>query len=538
MGRNARGAALGFATALALAFIPAVAQAAVTGALTQLASPNNCIQPAPADSECGTGDAKGLFGAQDVASSPDGKNVYVASNANGAIAEFARNSDGSLTQLSGDNACISHLPGSCAKTATGLQNPQAIIVSPDGQNVYVAGFQSERGAIAEFTRNADGSLTQLAAPNDCIEQQTTGSGCGTKSGHGMGYPAYLAISPDGMNVYLASRGQFGLETGAIAAFARDPATGALTQLGHGHNCIEEQPGTDACGNTGVGLTGANRVMVSSDGKNVYTGTTGTPGAVAEFTRNSDGSLTQLASPNDCIASGGTECGTTTGLGIDNIFGLAGSPDGKNVYTASNVAQGPIAEFSRDAASGALTQLASPNNCIEEHGSATPLGCGNLTGHGFGKLRDLKVSPDGKNVYTVSGGYSAVVELARNSDGSLGQLAPPDDCIEEAGGSGDCAATNGRGLTNPMALTISADGANLYVASNAQVDPLAEFGRALPPAAPSTPPAASSTAPQPQTAGSPAPKTAVKAVKKHRHKKRRKAHKALKARRVQRPTFTG
>ncbi len=47
-------------------------------------------------------------------------------------------------------------------------HPVALAISPDGQNVYAV---SERPAsdIAEFARNSNGSLTQLNGGNDCIQ---------------------------------------------------------------------------------------------------------------------------------------------------------------------------------------------------------------------------------------------------------------------------------------------------------------------------------------------------------------------------------
>ena len=46
----------------------------------------------------------------------------------------------------------------------------------------------------------------------------------------------------------------------------------------------------------------------------------------------------------------------------------------NVYTASEIAGGPIAEFSRGRADGSLTQLPGDNNCIQEQNSEEDFGC--------------------------------------------------------------------------------------------------------------------------------------------------------------------
>ncbi len=554
MCKDARRVVLGVVTVFAIGLIPSVAQAAVPGSLSQLPAPNNCIQPGDPSSECGTGNGTGLAGAQDIAVSPDGKNVYVASYGDNAIVEFTRNADGSLTQLTGSNNCLAEHNSTLCGTDSGygLESPTAIIVSPDGKNVYVVGEEDRTGSIATFTRNADGSLTELG----CIEEHGgSGSGCGTTTGQGLANPYHLAITPDGRNIYVADGGRSGDDNGAVSEFSRDPSTGALTELG----CIEETPTVaDECATTGKGLWSVNQVIVSSDGKNVYTALDNTPGAIAEFVRDPvTGLLTQLPAPNDCIQErstssgfGAGECGTQTGLGINDVYGLDGSPDGHNVYSASIDGTSPIAEFSRESTTGALTQLAKPNDCLEEHGGTDQVGCGNQTGHGLNGAYDLKVSPDGQNVYVVStGGLAsgdAIVELARNSDGSLTQLASPNDCIQETGGT-DCGTTDGHGITNPLGLAISPDGANVYVAAAGARDPLAEFARVVPPATPPATQSSSSPPPssQPQTAQSSPPaqpaakKPKAKKTKKH-HKKRKKHKKAVRAKRIKRPapTFTG
>ena len=80
-------------------------------------------------------------------------------------------------------------------------------VSPDGRNLY-SSEGNYTGAVAEFARNANGSLTQLSGTNDCIEENACGDGtqspegCGTQSGHGLGDGGTLQVSPDGANVFV------------------------------------------------------------------------------------------------------------------------------------------------------------------------------------------------------------------------------------------------------------------------------------------------------------------------------------------------
>ncbi len=59
-------------------------------------------------------------------------------------------------------------------------------------------------------------------------------------------------------------------------------------------------------------------------------------AVAEFSRNAEsGAVEQLSSPNDCISSTeASECGTTSAIGLERAIGIVVSPDDKDVYVAA------------------------------------------------------------------------------------------------------------------------------------------------------------------------------------------------------------
>src|SRR5581483_6071691 len=112
------------------------------------------------------------------------------------------------------------------------------------------------------------------------------------------------------------------------------------------------------------------------------------GTIAEFTRNANGSLTQPGSPANCIQTPGDDLGCgTTAIGVAGLAGLVVSPDGHNVYTASQTFGGPIAEFSR-AANGALSQLPAPNECIQE---GADFGC-SQSGTGISSGYTLAISP--------------------------------------------------------------------------------------------------------------------------------------------------
>ena len=97
--------------------------------------------------------------------------------------------------------------------------------------------------MAEFARNTDGSLTQLANPDGCIQEEEAGSECpGNESGRGLGGPG-VAVSPDGANVYVT-----GGNNNTLAEFARTLVEHTLTVLlaGSGSGTVSDQSATLRC----------------------------------------------------------------------------------------------------------------------------------------------------------------------------------------------------------------------------------------------------------------------------------------------------
>jgi DNA-binding beta-propeller fold protein YncE len=182
-----------------------------TGAITQPADRTGCV------SHTGGGPCiKGhvLNTPFDVAVSPDGKSVYVASADSDAVARLNRNTTtGAITQPAGSAGCVSETGAGPCVNGQGLRTPHSVAVSADGKSVYVASLQSD--AVAHLTRNTTtGAITQPAGSAGCVSE--TGAGpCA--DGHALTIPNSVAVSPNGRSVYVASPG-----SDAVARFLRAP----------------------------------------------------------------------------------------------------------------------------------------------------------------------------------------------------------------------------------------------------------------------------------------------------------------------------
>ncbi|MBM3265088.1 MAG: beta-propeller fold lactonase family protein [candidate division Zixibacteria bacterium] len=127
----------------------------------------------------------GLFGALGATVSRDGRHLYVTGNFENELAVFSRDvTTGKLTFV--------EIQREGTANVDGMSSPTSVLMSPDGQYVYVTG--SGDGALVVFSRNAsNGRLT-------FIEKQQDGRG----STDGLGFPRRAAVSAYGNFVYIAS----------------------------------------------------------------------------------------------------------------------------------------------------------------------------------------------------------------------------------------------------------------------------------------------------------------------------------------------
>lgn len=196
---------------------------------------------------------------------------------------------------------------------------------------------------------------------------------------------------------------------------------------------------------------------------------GAPGATkpARPQVSAVGSLAQLPGKAGCLVDRSTPAkGSKAPKGCKRVRALGGpapflgsnalaiSGDGKNVYVASSRSDA-IAVFTRNARSGKLTQRPGAAGCVALQGAG---GC--ATARGLDGPNSVAVSADGRSVYATSLISDAVTSFRRNrSTGALTQLRGAGGCVANRTLPG-CAS--GRALDGPDVVTISPDGANVYV----------------------------------------------------------------------------
>ncbi|MEX2188993.1 MAG: beta-propeller fold lactonase family protein [Pirellulales bacterium] len=307
-----------------------------------------------------TSDAAELAGARAVVASGDGRFLYVAASQTGAIAVIERSADGDLNvlqivtgdaiggqtladvaalALSGDGRSLYAALGEsdalvvldrddatgllawretlpAADVAAPFDFPAALLVSPDGRQLYVA---------------ASNSATLLTFARDDVTGELALADSLALGGAGLAGASAIAISPDGRSLYVAASGDK-----ALVTLARNVSTG---QLSHIETLLDD---TSRAG----GLDGASAVAVSPDGRHVVVAG-GFDDALAVFARNATTGRLEF---RDLVANGAA--GTPS---LDGPQSLAFTPDGQSLFVAA-INSDAITAFHRDAASGQLTPV--------------------------------------------------------------------------------------------------------------------------------------------------------------------------------------
>lgn len=419
---------------------------AFAGSLARVTGKGGCYSAA-ARTGCIRG--REIDDAVDVVVSPDGDNVYVVEDTAqpasgswpGAIVTFRRDPDtGALTQLAGGSGCITAASTHPCTYSSAIQNPQALVISPDGRNAYVVG---QDGTLTAWRRNlGTGALTQLSGTAGCLAQAPAPAGCAQVRDLGlMDDTADLAISANGDSVYVGSGA-------GIAVFDRRQG-GKLTQPSGSAGCLAAAlDAGHACQTTG--LPEVLALAISSDDRHLYY-SGGLSFGVLD--RASNGRLT---TGTTCFIAAASLGDSVCAKGENNGFlSMAPEPSGGDLYVGDSAAQS-VGLFEQSGTN--LSQPSGVGGCVgvSRNGCAPgyELG-GDPLNHALG------VTADGRNVYEASGGFDSAEVLAvlqrDSATGALSQPASRSSCIAQ----GISGCTGSGGLEDPAVLAVAPDGRTVY-----------------------------------------------------------------------------
>ncbi|BEP13657.1 hypothetical protein acdb102_19680 [Acidothermaceae bacterium B102] len=275
----------------------------------------------------------------------------------------------------------------------------------------------------------------------CLTWATTPA-VGCQHAHALYDAAFTVISPDGRNAYVASR-----LGSAIAAFARNPVTGRLTQLTGKAACVAQPSNqADAACAVGWGIDAVSQLAMSRDGRYLYSAARQSS-AVAVYRRTAKGGLVFVQCLANRTSDAAAHCKGVVGL--SDAQGVAVTPDGRSVYVTGG-GDRMITAFSRNAKNGKLAY----RSCVTSRTDHPE--CGLVVA--LDGANRVAVSKDSRYVYATAESDNAVVEFSRTPQGDLHQIG----CIGGNYVAPVAACSTARGIVAPQSLSLSPDGSNLYV----------------------------------------------------------------------------
>lgn len=327
-------------------------------------------------------------------------------------------SSGGLTELTDPATCAlppdavndDGDPQTGCQTLSPLLGGHAILASPDGRFLYIAGGTDAftifghgggYGGLTVLARDSGtGALTRVQCLSSDASDGAGAAGCDPLTA-GVNLTD-AAMTTDGTAMAVAGSGN-----GSVTFLSRDVATGKLTEVA----CLQESvPYNGRC----VGapsLEGVSAVAFSPDGRDLYAAS-GYHSSIVQLRLGEDGALVKR-----CISADGSSgsCGRAPQLVAPAALKL--SPDGRSIYALTALG---VTWLTRDSTTGALA----PGGCvIPDTGSAC--GSGRSGSASYASSSDdgqeLAVSADGATFVTSNGYYGdAQLNVLRRSeaDGAL------------------------------------------------------------------------------------------------------------------------
>ncbi|NLF31425.1 MAG: beta-propeller fold lactonase family protein [Planctomycetes bacterium] len=268
--------------------------------------------------------------------------------------------DGALTL---DQVILNGVDG-----VTGMDSPRNVVISPDGRDVYVAGFDptSPLNWFRVETAGGERRLVRQALTTDLEEG------------------ARVSMSPDGRNLCLIEG------DGNLVVMSRDLATGQPSFV---------QRFTAAS-------TEPKEIVFGPDGRNVYVSDW-----VDSYDRHGMGVFSRDAATGELTLDTVMLYGQGVLEPLTRVTAIDVSPDGEHLYAASH--DGVLAVFDRDPSDGALTATTLYQNWNDD------------SLHRW--IDDIAVGPDGRFAYVSISGDKAYVFQRDAATGTLIRIhAAPGD----------------------------------------------------------------------------------------------------------------
>ena len=228
-----------------------------------------CISDDGTDRLCAKGNA--LRGASDIIVSPDGQNVYVAATTSSAVLTFARDP---ATGLLRQTACLMHgapAGGSCT-SASALEGVSSLVFAPEGTTLFATAYDSN--SLSTLSRGANGVLrhARCVSTVDEYDENENGRIDPNEAVHDGCTHVGTLYEPSSAAVTPDGRRLYVAAGDGLTAFDRNPATGLLTDVGcvSSSSPYDEEDGTEQPKCLIVrGISGASDVAVTPDGRNIY-----------------------------------------------------------------------------------------------------------------------------------------------------------------------------------------------------------------------------------------------------------------------------
>ncbi len=281
----------------------------VPGSISWSCGVDSALEPITVHRD-GESGVDGLAAVADVALTPDGGHLLVASPGDDAVTVFRRLPGGGLSWQQVVKDGDPQDP-----TVDGLAGAEGVAVSPGGEHVYVA--SAAAGALSLFERQTDpqspdyGDLTFVEALFDDDPGMD-----------GLAGTARVIVSRDGAFVYAT-----GEDDNAVVVFARDPVSGRLILVERERNGLGGVPF--------LALDGAHALVLSPDldQSRLYVGAQ-FAAAITVFDRDP---ISGELSFREVVRNGDVHedaAGPRTVQGLELVRGLALSPYGGYLYAAS------------------------------------------------------------------------------------------------------------------------------------------------------------------------------------------------------------